>query len=416
MIHTKEETVCGLLGKTLGHSFSPRIHAAFADYDYRLFEVAEDELGGFLRSGGFHALNVTIPYKQAVIPYLSGLSDRARRIGAVNTILRKSDGSLFGDNTDYDGFLYLVRRSGIRVADKKILVLGSGGASKTVVTVLHDLCAREIIVISRGGEDNYGNLGRHADADVIVNTTPVGMYPHNGEAPLPLDGFPRLSGVLDVIYNPAKTALLLEAERRGIPFMNGLPMLVAQAKRAAELFTEESVPDGETDLVTREIAGETANLVLVGMPGSGKSTVGKRCADALGKRFLDTDDMIRERTGRTPGEIITSDGEEVFRRIEADCVREAGKQTGVVIATGGGVVTREENYAPLCQNGRIIYLMRDPSALPRKNRPLSAGDLGELLRVRDPLYRRFADGTAQSQPDVRDTVKKVLEAYANATD
>ena len=242
------------------------------------------------------------------------------------------------------------------------------------------------------------------------------MYPHNGETPLQLDGFPRLSGVLDVIYNPAKTALLLEAEKRGIPYMNGLPMLVAQAKRAAELFTKESVPDGDTDLVTREIAGETANLVLVGMPGSGKSTVGKRCAEALGKRFLDTDDMIRERTGRTPGEIITSDGEEVFRRIESDCVREAGKQTGVVIATGGGVVTREENYAPLCQNGKIIYLMRDPSALPRKNRPLSAGDLGELLRVRDPLYRRFADGTAQSQPDVRDTVKKVLEAYANATD
>lgn len=411
MIYLKRKTTCGLLGQTLGHSFSPQIHRELADYEYRLFEVEPEALGEFLFGGSFDALNVTIPYKQAVMPYLPSTSDRAKRIGAVNTVLRRPDGSLWGDNTDYDGFAYLVRRSGIDVRGKKALVLGSGGASRTAVTVLCDLGVREVTVISRGGKDNYQTLGSHADAELIVNTTPVGMYPHNGEAPLTLDGFPRLSGVLDVIYNPARTALLLAAEERGIPTGNGLSMLVAQAKRAAELFTGENIPDAETDRITKKIAKETSNLVLIGMPGSGKSRVGRLCAEALGREFIDTDRVIEERTGKTPGDVILERGEEEFRRIEHECVAEAGKRTGVVIATGGGVVTRKENYAPLHQNGVIVLLRRELSALATEGRPLSAGGTEALWQVRAPMYRAFADAEVQSQPDVSGTVKLVLEAY-----
>lgn len=411
MVHLQPGAVCGLLGKKLGHSFSPRLHAALGDYTYRLFEVLEEELGAFLSSGYFYGINVTIPYKQAVLPYLSEVSDRARRIGAVNTILRRPDGGLFGDNTDYDGFLWMVRRSGVSVAGKKVLVLGSGGASKTAVTVLEDLNAREVVVISRRGKNSYATLDQHSDAEVIVNATPVGMYPENGVAPLSLDGFPHLLCVLDVIYNPARTALLLQAETRGIPFVNGLPMLVAQAKRAAELFSGESIPESELDRITHALALDTTNLVLIGMPGCGKSTVGRRCAEALGRPHLDTDEMLRERAGMSAGAYLRTFGEEAFRSLETECVREAGKQTGVVISTGGGVVTRPENYAPLHQNGRIILLSRALSELSRSDRPLSAGDLGELFRVRAPMYQFFADAEVQSQPEVNDTVKQVLEVF-----
>lgn len=411
MLHAEKGRVCGLLGRTLGHSFSPQIHKELADYEYRLFEVEPEQLGAFLESGSFDAINVTIPYKQAVIPYLSRVSDRAARIGAVNTILRQPDGSLVGDNTDYDGFAYLLRCSGIDVAGKKVLVLGSGGASRTAVAVLTDLGAREVLVISRHGDNTYEGLDRHADADVIVNTTPVGMYPNNGQSPVSLSRFPRLSGVVDVVYNPARTAILLEAQKRRIPNVNGLPMLVAQAKRAAELFLGASIPDGEIDRIVRHIAFKTSNLVLVGMPGCGKSTVGALCAEALGRPFLDTDSLFLQKTGMTAGAYITAHGEAAFRKAEHDCVREAGSRTGVVIATGGGVVTLPENYAPLHQNGTIVFLSRPVDQLPTDGRPLSAGDLNALYQKRLPLYQSFADATVSSQPDVADTVRLLLEAY-----
>lgn len=410
MIHTVSGTVCGLLGKTLGHSFSPQIHGELADYEYKLFEVPEESLGDFLRNGGFHALNVTIPYKQAVIPYLSEISDRARRIGAVNTVLRRPDGTLFGDNTDYDGFLYIVRRSGIGIKDKKVLVIGSGGTSRTVSAVLDDLGAGEIRILSHR-ENTPEIRARYADTDVIVNTSQEGMYPKCGTSPLPLAEFPGVSGVLDVIFNPARTALLIDAESRGIPCINGLPMLVAQAKRASELFTGMSIPDGEVERITAKIAKETANLVLVGMPGSGKSTVGRLCAEALGREFIDTDRMITECTGKKPGEIISESGEAEFRRIEHECVALAGKRTGVVIATGGGVVTRGENYAPLHQNGVTVFLRRALDTLPTEGRPLSAGNLEEMYRERLPFYQSFSDACVDSQPEVADTVQLVLEAF-----
>ena len=237
----------GLLGETLGHSFSPQIHAWLGDYEYKLFEVAPEDLGDFLRSGSFEGLNVTIPYKKAVMPYLAEISENAKAIGSVNTITVLPNGTLRGDNTDYDGFLYLVRRSGIAVNGKKALVLGTGGASLPVKKVLSDLGAREIISISRTGENNYQNLEKHFDADLIVNTTPVGMYPNNLQSPLSLDGFTQLSGVLDIVYNPQKTQLILDAEQRGIPAFSGLTMLVAQAKRAAELFLNINFDDRKND-------------------------------------------------------------------------------------------------------------------------------------------------------------------------
>ena len=272
---------CGLLGQKLGHSYSPAIHGMLADYDYQLFEREPEQLEDFLKNGDWDGINVTIPYKKAVLPYCAELSETARRIGSVNTIVRRPDGSLYGDNTDAYGFESLVRKSGIDVRGKKALVLGSGGASVTVVAVLKMLGAESVTVISRGGEDNYDNLAKHADARIIANTTPVGMYPNNGQAAVDLAQFPQCEGVLDVVYNPARTALLLHAEKLGIPCAGGLYMLVAQAKRSSELFTGSSIPDSEIGRIEKLLSGQMKNIVLVGMPSSGKSTL----AAALGERL-----------------------------------------------------------------------------------------------------------------------------------
>ncbi len=390
----------GLLGEKLGHSFSPLIHREMGGYDYALIELKPEELSGFLAKRDFRGVNVTIPYKQAVIPYLDELTPRARSIGSVNTILRDPAGKLTGDNTDYAGFEALMMRAGIRPEGKKCVVLGSGGASRTVTACLRDGGAREIRVISRRGEDNYTNLHRHRDAEILINATPVGMYPQNMKAPADLNLFPNLEGVLDLIYNPARTALLLQAEERGIPRANGLTMLTAQGKAACELFLGRKLPDTETDRVTALLTRTMENLVLIGMPGSGKSTVGKILAERTGRRFLDTDQMIEERTGTSCGDYLRQYGEEAFRRLETDAVREAGKQSGCVIATGGGVVTREENRNPLRQNGRLIHLDRPPEELETgPDRPLSATrDLLERrYRERKPLYEQWRDFRAAGE-------------------
>ena len=269
---------CGLLGEKLGHSYSPAIHAELADYAYKLYEVAPDALAAFLAGGDFDALNVTIPYKKAVIPYCAALSPIAQKLGSVNVLVRRPDGTLYGDNADAFGFEYLVRHSGVDIAGKKALVLGNGGASATVQAVLAQLGAR-VTVISRSGEDNYTNLGRHADAQVIVNTTPVGMYPNTGKAAVDLRQFPQCALVLDVVYNPARTALLLQAEALGIPCAGGLYMLVAQAKRSCEVFTGTTIDDGEILRIYRRLRQEMENIVLIGMPGSGKSTIAALLAE-----------------------------------------------------------------------------------------------------------------------------------------
>lgn len=383
---------CGLLGEKLSHSFSPQIHSMIDNYEYRLYEVPPEELGEFLKNGDFDALNVTVPYKKAVIPYLSSMTDRAAAIGSVNVITRDADGGLVGDNADYGGFMSLVKKSGIRVKGEKVLVLGSGGASETVRAVLSHMGAGEIVVISRSGENNYGNISRHADCGVIVNTTPVGMYPDNGKSPLPLDGFPDLCGVIDIIFNPLKTALVLDAEDRGIRAVGGLHMLVSQAIGSAEMFTGKKYAHGLCGEIERRISGQNKNVVLIGMPGCGKTVIGRRLAASLGREFIDIDREIELAAGKTIPQIFEEDGEEEFRRIETECCRAAGKKCGCIISCGGGVVTRGENRDPLRQNGTIVYLIRSLDALATKNRPLyRTHTAAELSAEREPLYRAWAD-------------------------
>ena len=402
--------VYGLLGRTLRHSYSPQIHALLGDYEYRLFEVEPQDLEAFLKKREFGGINVTIPYKKDVLPYLSGISDNAKRIGAVNTIIVKEDGGLYGDNTDYDGFLCLVQKSGFQVKGKKALVLGTGGASLPISAVLSDLGAREVVFISRSGENNYQNLSRHADADLIVNTTPVGMYPNNLQAPLSLSEFPNLSGVLDIVYNPQKTKLILDAERLGIPAYSGLLMLVAQGKRAAELFLGHDIPDSETDRIFKKLSTEMQNIVLVGMPGCGKTTVGKALAEQLNRPFFDADEEILKQTGKSAEAWIEACGEAVFRQKETEVLESLCKQSGTVIATGGGAVTVPENADILRQNSIVFFINRDVSALPVEGRPLSkATALSEMYEVRLPMYRSVCDYEIAADGSVEAVVRRILE-------
>ena len=401
---------CGLLGRTLGHSYSPAIHAQLGDYSYQLFEKEPEELSDFLQNGDFTGLNVTIPYKKDVVPYCTELSDAAQALGSVNTLLRRPDGTLYGHNTDYDGFLSLVRHSGVDVRGKKALVLGSGGASVTVCAVLRSLGA-EVVVISRSGEDNYQNLHRHADASIIVNTTPVGMYPRNGQRPVDLSAFPGCEAVYDIVYNPERTALMLQAEALGIPAFGGLHMLVAQAKSASELWQGKTIPDTETPRIEALLRRSMRNIVLIGMPGCGKSTVAAALGEALGRSVHDSDQRIVELAGMPIPEIFATRGEDAFRALETEAIAELSKQSGIILATGGGCVTREENYPLLHQNATIFWLQRDISQLPTDGRPLSqAGKLQEMYDRRAPLYARFADQIIDNNGTLEDTLQAIKEA------
>ena len=400
---------CGLLGKKLGHSYSPQIHSYLGNYSYHLFEKAPDELAEFLRSGDFSGLNVTIPYKKEVLPYCNALSDRAKALGAVNTIVRREDGSLIGHNTDFFGFHSMLLRCGIQVSGKKVLVLGSGGASATVVAVLRQMKAN-IIVISRSGENNYQNLHLHADASVIVNTTPVGMYPNVDISPLNLDLFPNLEGVLDVVYNPARTQLLMDAEKRGIPMQNGLWMLVAQAKESAEWFTGQQISDECIANIHGILRRQMENIVLIGMPGCGKSTLGKLLAERTGKQFVDADAEIVRKAGIAISQIFATVGEEGFRKLETEVLSELGKESELIIATGGGCVTRPNNYNLLHQNGHIIWIQRQISNLPTDGRPLSQqNNLETMFAVRKPLYEQFADFSVINDGSLEETITAILQ-------
>ena len=401
---------CGLLGRKLGHSYSPAIHAQLGDYEYALYEKEPEELPDFLQRGDFTGLNVTIPYKKAVVPYCTALSETAQLLGSVNTLLRRPDGTLYGHNTDYDGFLSLVRQSGVEAAGKKALVLGSGGASVTAQAVLRTLGA-QVVVISRSGEDNYENLSRHADAAIVVNTTPVGMYPHNGERPVDLTAFPACRAVYDIVYNPERTALMLQAEALGIPAFGGLHMLVAQAKAASELWQGKPIPHSETPRIESLLRAGMRNLVLIGMPGCGKSTVAAALGEATGREVCDSDALIEELAGMPIPEIFAQQGEAAFRAYETQAIAQLGKRSGIVLATGGGCVTRSENYPLLHQNGTILWLQRDLAALPTDGRPLSqAGKLEAMYALRRPLYARFADHTISNNGSVEETVAAVKEA------
>ena len=381
----------GLIGEKLSHSFSPQIHAMLGSYDYRLIELSAQELPDFMRAGALQGFNVTIPYKQAVIPYLSGLSDAARRIGSVNTVLRQPDGRLYGDNTDYYGFEKLLGDAA-QLKGKKALVLGSGGASKTVQAVLVDAGLAPVITVSRSGADNYANLDRHRDAALIVNATPLGMYPDVEASPLDLAGFDRLALVLDLIYNPSRTCLLLAAQARGITCRNGLLMLAAQAQKASELFGRRQPGLDISQDIVAGLERLTLNIALIGMPGCGKTSVGKALARLTGRPFYDTDEMIRLETGLNPADIIAEQGEAAFRAVETRALAHACRQSGAIIATGGGVVTRGENLDLLRANSRIVLLERPLDQLPTHGRPLSqAQGLEALWEKRQPLYLLWSD-------------------------
>ena len=403
---------CGLLGRKLGHSYSPQIHAHLGDYPYDLFEKEPEDVEEFLRNGDFSAINVTIPYKQTVMPFCAELSPMARRIGAVNTIVRRKDGSLMGHNTDYFGFLSTVRRTGLDPAGKKVLIIGSGGASKPAIAVLEELGANVVVITHK--ENTPDTLSKHSDCAILVNATPVGMYPKVGDSPVNLSLFPRLEGVIDMIYNPSRTKLLLDAEARGLVAENGLWMLVAQAKEASEWFTGHAISDDVIAAIHRQLKREMENIILVGMPGCGKSTVGKLLAQKLNKPFVDADSQIEAAAGMTIPEIFADSGETGFRKIETMVLSELGKQSGLIIATGGGCVTQERNYPLLHQNGVCIWLTRDLNKLPTDGRPLSqSGKLEQMYQVRKPLYERFSDYIVPNDKTTDDCVFAILELLTN---
>ena len=379
---------CGLLGRMLAHSYSPAIHSRFGNYEYCLFEKEPEQLQAFLQSNEFDGLNVTIPYKTAVIPYLDELTPVAKAVGSVNTIFRRN-GALVGHNTDFAGFQHMLKKSKLDPRGKKCLVLGSGGASKVVIRVLEGAGA-QVVVISRSGENHYGNLSMHKDAAIIVNTTPVGMYPHVGVSPVDLDLFFQLEGVLDIIYNPARTALLLDASRRGILTMDGLWMLVCQAAEASTVMTGTPITEEKMVEVYGILRRQMKNIILIGMPGCGKTSVGQLVAAKTGHVFLDADAEIEKLAQKSIARILNEDGEDAFRKLESRVLSELGKQSGLVIATGGGCVTRPQNASYLHQNGVCFWLRRHIQKLSTEGRPLSV-NLEAMWKLRQPMYAGFAD-------------------------
>ena len=381
----------GLIGEKLGHSFSKIIHEKLADYTYELCPLAKDELDAFMTAKQFKAINVTIPYKQDVIPYCDVLDDSAKRIGVVNTIVNR-DGKLFGYNTDFAGFLYNLNAHGITLKDKKVMICGSGGTCKTVTAVAEYMGAKEILVVSRSKKENavtYEECIRHKDVDVVVNASPKGMYPDNGESPLDLSNFPNCKAVVDVIYNPLKTRLLQQAEQLGMKAVNGLEMLVAQAKFAVEHFLSTEIENDKIDQITLELLKQLTNIVLIGMPSSGKTLTGKALCKYIDKTVVDTDAVIVERSGMSIKEMFARHGEAYFRQWEHDVIEEFSKQNGLIIATGGGAIKNEENIQNLKQNGIVMFIDRDlEHLLVTDDRPLSkdANAVAKLYEERYPLY------------------------------
>lgn len=405
----------GLLGRTLGHSFSPQIHAQIGDYDYQLFEVEPMDITAFFEGGDWQGINVTIPYKETVMPFCDDIDEKAQRIGCVNTIVRRADGTLFGTNTDYDGLSFALDNAGIAIKNRKCLVLGNGATSKTITTVLDDKGAREIIIFGRHDAVPYSDIALHHDAEVIINATPVGMYPNNGARLIELDGFTQLEACFDVIYNPHRSRFLLDAERRGVTTCDGLPMLVAQAVFAAKYFIGLNDVKSHIAPILSNMVADAENIVLIGMPGVGKSTIGKALAAQLGRRFVDIDTAIEEQYGSVP-DYINTHGIDAFRTIESETIAVYGKEHGLVIATGGGSVTVPANKDLLRQNGRLYWLERPLEDLPTDGRPLSAGGLETLRRLydeRQALYADFADYRLDNL-HIEQTVSQILEDFHEA--
>lgn len=406
------ERIYGLLGRKLGHSWSVPIHQTLGCGGYRLIELEPEALEGFLRREDVAGLNVTIPYKRDVMRLCDVIDPAAEDIGSVNTLVRR-DGRLWGYNTDIDGFLYMLRRADITLAEKHVVILGSGGASLTAQAAAKREGARSVAVISRAGPDSYEHLpARHADAQVLINTTPVGMWPSMAGSPADLSSLPRLEAAADVIYNPGRTDLLLQAESLGLARAGGLPMLVQQAKRAEELFFDRPIPDGETEKIIAQLWQNQTNIVLVGMPGSGKTTVGRALARLSGKPFVDLDEELVRRTGKPIPKIFAQEGEAAFRDLESRILAETCAGSGQVIATGGGAVLREENRRAMRRTGRVYCLRRRLEDLPTEGRPLSqAGKLEEMARVRRPLYDAASDMSIENHTAAEETAARIWRDF-----
>lgn len=397
-----------LIGKTLKHSYSKLIHESFGEYKYDLVELLEEDVESWVKNREYNYYNVTIPYKEKVMPYLDYIEPFAMQIGAVNTVVNKN-GKLYGYNTDFFGMEYMLEKADISLKDKTLLILGSGGTSKTAMAVAKAKGAKKAYVVSRNGAINYDNC-YEIDANVIINTTPVGMFPNQNEMPINISRFKNLEGVADAIYNPLKTLLCYEAERLGVKAVNGLYMLVAQAKKARDIFMDTVTDNSIIDITVRKIEKQTENIVLTGMSGVGKSTIGKLLSKMLDKVFIDTDNEIVSRVGKSITEIFAEHGEEYFRKIESEVVREVSLLRGAVISTGGGVVTVKDNQIPLKLNGKAVWIKRDISKVCTKGRPLVT-DLEKAKRLyneRIPVYTNFSDFSVENNGKIEDVVKEIM--------
>lgn len=386
----------GCIGKKLTHSFSKEIHAQLADYEYSLIELTEEEIPSFFEKKDFEAINVTIPYKQTVIPYLDSVSEIAQKIGAVNTIVNRN-GKLYGYNTDYYGMKALIERVGLDLHGKTVLVLGTGGTSKTAQVVAADLGAARVLTVSRKKTAAYIDyeeaVTRYADANIIINTTPVGMYPDCAATPIDITAFPQLEGVVDAVYNPLCTNLVLDARARGIPSEGGLYMLVMQAVVAVEKFLDTTIEKSVADRVFACVFAAKENIVLTGMPASGKSTVGK-LLKMDGYTLVDTDEEIEKRCGCTIKELIASKGEAYFRDLESEVIRDVSSSSCRILSTGGGAILREENVRCLKRNGKLFFLNAELARLhATDDRPLSdtKDKLAKLYAERIAIYKATAD-------------------------
>jgi len=403
----------GLLGRKLGHSLSPQIHSYLGDYGYKLCPTEPENLDDFFSDTALKGYNVTIPYKIEAFNRCGKLSETAEKCGSVNTVIRLDDGTLYGDNTDYFGFLYMAKKIGCDFKGKKVLILGSGGASHTVKLVAADEGASAIVVVSRSGDENYGNISRHYDADIIINTTPVGMYPDNGKRLIDLSEFTKCKKALDLIYNPARTVFLLDAQKLGIDCINGLYMLIAQGLRAAEIFTGKSIPLSRIDGIYNEIISKQKNIVLIGMPGCGKSVCASVLSEKTGRECIDTDALVEE-SGENIPDIFAKYGENEFRNRETDAIIKAGKLSGKIIASGGGAILREENRIALRENSNVVFLKAPVDRLATSGRPLSKNSeaLRNMYEQRLPLYEETADFTVEVDPDPEITVRRILKCIS----
>ena len=403
----------GLLGRTLGHSFSPRIHSALGNTNYELFEREPSQLQEFFADPELQGINITIPYKANALEACDVVDPRAERIGCVNTMVRK-DGKWHGYNTDYDGFVFTLQHAGIDVAGKECIILGDGASSATVHVALEDLGAKNIVHLSRKTAPFYGDTPNYYEtAQIIINCTPIGMYPHNPANLIDITQFSKLEGVVDLIYNPRRTILLLQAEMMEIPHCDGLPFLVTQGVEAANHFQGESFGTKEIEQILRDMRREKENIILIGMPGVGKTTVGKALGEEMGRTCVDVDHELEKEIGDI-STYITEQGEPAFREKEAEVIAKFGTQTGLIISTGGGCVTVPKNFAHLRQNGRIYQLTQPVENLSTSGRVLSSGGierLHELEATRTPMYESFAQCIVEHNRNAPETVSAILEDF-----